>query len=132
MRVSVIVSTYNSPEWLEKVIWGYSVQSHRDFELVIADDGSGSATRRMIDRMRDVTGMDIIHIWHEDCGFRKTAIMNKAIVGEHIRLLALFGRRLHCRPRIRSATRAILAARLHALGGNRASTHGSKSSDFAR
>ncbi|MCG8434735.1 MAG: glycosyltransferase [Gammaproteobacteria bacterium] len=44
MRISVIVSTYNAPDWLEKVIWGYSVQTHADLDLIIADDGSTSDT----------------------------------------------------------------------------------------
>ena len=39
-EVSVIISTYNQPEWLKKVLFGYENQSFRDFEIVIADDGS--------------------------------------------------------------------------------------------
>ena len=38
MNASVILSTYNSVEWLEKVLWGYSAQTYTDFEIVIADD----------------------------------------------------------------------------------------------
>ena len=79
MRLSVILSTYNSPDWLEKVLWGYSVQSHRHFELVIADDGSTDETRRRIDLLRGQTGLTIRHIWHEDRGFRKCTILNRAI-----------------------------------------------------
>lgn len=41
MKASVILSTYNSTEWLEKVLVGFSVQTEKDFELIIADDGSG-------------------------------------------------------------------------------------------
>lgn len=48
MQVSVVVSTYNQPEWLEKVLWGYNMQSFKDFELIVADDGSGSASREML------------------------------------------------------------------------------------
>ena len=51
MDVSVILSTYNSPDWLEKVLWGYSCQSQGDFEVVIADDGSGDETRRRIEAL---------------------------------------------------------------------------------
>ncbi len=79
MRLSVILSTYNSPDWLEKVIWGYSVQSHRNFELLVADDGSNEETRRRIDDLRRDTGLAIRHIWHEDRGFRKCTILNRAI-----------------------------------------------------
>jgi len=80
MSLSVIVTTYESPEWLEKVLWGYAAQDTRDFELVIADDGSGPETRALVDRLADETGLDIVHVWHEDRGFRKCEILNKAIL----------------------------------------------------
>jgi glycosyltransferase involved in cell wall biosynthesis len=80
VRISVIVSTYNQPRALERVLWGYSVQTQRNFELVVADDGSGPETRALIERMRAETGLDILHVWHEDAGFRKSEILNRAIV----------------------------------------------------
>jgi glycosyltransferase involved in cell wall biosynthesis len=80
MFLSAIMSTYNQPAWLEKVIWGFAAQSHRDFELIVADDGSGDETRQTIDRLRTETGLTIRHVWHEDGGFRKCAILNRAIV----------------------------------------------------
>lgn len=79
MKVSVVISTYNSPEWLEKVLWGYECQVYRDFELVIADDGSGDATREIIDRFKGQSDLKVIHVWHEDRGFQKSEILNKAI-----------------------------------------------------
>ena len=39
MHLSVIVTTYNSLDWLEKVLWGFDAQTHRAFELLVADDG---------------------------------------------------------------------------------------------
>lgn len=80
MKLSVIISTYSSPKWLEKVLWGYSVQTHRDFEILIADDGSTDETRQLIDRMRAETGLEIKHIRQEDEGFRKCRILNKAVL----------------------------------------------------
>jgi glycosyltransferase involved in cell wall biosynthesis len=79
MKTSVIVTTYNSPHWLEKVVWGYSVQTFSDFELVIADDGSDGETGLLLSRLAAVTGLSIRHIWHEDRGFRKCRILNEAI-----------------------------------------------------
>ncbi|MDX5328696.1 MAG: glycosyltransferase, partial [Marinobacter sp.] len=76
----MIISTYNSPEWLEKVLWGYSAQTHKDFEIIIADDGSKDETRQLIDRMRDETGLTITHVWQEDDGFQKCRILNKAVL----------------------------------------------------
>jgi glycosyltransferase involved in cell wall biosynthesis len=80
MKASVIMSTYNAEAWLEKVLWGYSVQTERDFEIVIADDGSQPQTKELIDRLRRETGLPVTHVWHPDHGFRKTEILNKAIV----------------------------------------------------
>ena len=80
MRVSVIFTTYNSPEWLEKVLWGFFYQTYKDFEIVIADDGSSGETRALIEAMRMQTGMSIRHEWQEDEGFRKGRILNKAIL----------------------------------------------------
>lgn len=80
MKLSVIMTTYNSPEWLEKVLWGYSVQTHKDFELIIGDDGSTQDTRDVINRIQEETGMPIKHVWQEDKGFRKCRILNKSIL----------------------------------------------------
>jgi glycosyltransferase involved in cell wall biosynthesis len=80
MKLSVIMTTYNAPIWLEKVLWGYSSQSHRDFEIIIGDDGSTEETRELIERMRVDTGMTIKHIWQRDDGFRKCRILNKSIL----------------------------------------------------
>jgi len=79
MRVSVIMTTYNSPRWLELVLWGYASQSHPDFEIIVADDGSTDDTRETIEQVRKQTNLTIEHVWHEDVGFRKTRILNKAI-----------------------------------------------------
>ena len=80
MRASVIFTTYNQPRYLELVLWGYAAQTRRDFEVVVADDGSGPETRDVIDRLRNATGLELRHVWHEDRGFRKTEILNRAIL----------------------------------------------------
>lgn len=78
-RISVILSTYNMPAWLEKTLWGYAHQTHRNFEIVLADDGSGAETGDLIQRVGQETGLDIKHVWHQDDGFQKCVIMNRAI-----------------------------------------------------
>lgn len=80
MRLSVIVTTYNQPEWLEKVLWGYEAQELRDFELVIADDGSDDRTAAVVERARAEMTVPILHVWHEDRGFRKCEILNRSIL----------------------------------------------------
>ena len=78
-KISVIISTYNAEAWLEKVLWGYHTQTFRDFELVIADDGSGPATEALLHRMQKEVFYPIVHVWQEDDGFQKSRILNKAI-----------------------------------------------------
>ena len=79
IKASVIISTYNHPEWLEKVLWSYDHQSETDFEIVIADDGSGHETKDLINAFRSKSKKHVEHVWHEDNGFQKTIILNKAI-----------------------------------------------------
>ena len=80
MFVSVILSTYESPDWLAKVVWGYAAQTHRDFELVIADDGSSPRTAECIGYLRHATKLSLRHVWHAKHGFRKCRILNRAIL----------------------------------------------------
>ncbi|MDB4949497.1 MAG: glycosyl transferase family 2 [Gemmatimonadetes bacterium] len=80
MRASVIFTTYNQPRYLELVLWGYAAQTARGFQVVVADDGSGPETAGTIERVRVATGLEIVHVWHEDRGFRKTEILNRAIL----------------------------------------------------
>lgn len=79
LKTSVLVSTYNWPEALELSLRSMFSQTVLPTEIVIADDGSGPDTRKLIDRMRDESPVPLIHVWQEDRGFRKTLILNKAI-----------------------------------------------------
>jgi glycosyltransferase involved in cell wall biosynthesis len=77
--VSIIISTYNSEAWLEKVLWSYEAQVFKNFEVIIADDGSKQPTFGLLDQMKLLVSYSIIHVWHADNGFQKTIILNKAI-----------------------------------------------------
>lgn len=76
---SVVLSTYNQPEWLQRSLWGYACQDRHDFEIVIADDGSGDTTRAMIESLRAQLPFPLQHVWHSDDGFRKCTILNRGI-----------------------------------------------------
>jgi glycosyltransferase involved in cell wall biosynthesis len=76
----VIISTYNQHDWLAHVLCGFGRQDHAKMDIVIADDGSGPETARVIKNVRAELGVPVEHIWHEDKGFRKCAILNSAIV----------------------------------------------------
>ena len=86
-QISVIISTYNQPSWLEKVLHGYSCQVFKEFEIIIADDGSKVDTRTIIDNFRRKHQLKTTHLWQEDIGFRKTTILNKAILASQSKYL---------------------------------------------
>ena len=77
--ISVIISTYNKPNFLEKVLTGYCFQSFKDFEIIIADDGSSAKTKEIIEKFKGIISQKVYHVWHEDNGFRKCKILNTAI-----------------------------------------------------
>ena len=78
MTIGVIISTYNNPRWLEKTLWGYLCQTRKPDEIIIADDGSTDDTRALINSFGD--RLPIKHVWHQDRGFQKSEILNKALV----------------------------------------------------
>lgn len=78
--ISVIISTRNSPEWLEKVLWGYENQNYKNFQLIIADDGSDQLTRSLIDAYKKTSAMTIDHLWHPLNGCQKSRMLNRAIM----------------------------------------------------
>ena len=74
--LSVIITTYNEPDWLELCLESYRRQTNRNFEIIIADDGSSCETKDVINSFPDIISE---HIWQPDNGFQKTKILNKAI-----------------------------------------------------
>jgi len=77
--ISVIVSTYNREDALDVVLRALSRQSDRNFEIVVADDGSGPATARVVREWTARRTIPIRHVWHEDRGFRLSDIRNRGI-----------------------------------------------------
>lgn len=79
MKVAVVLSTYNKPEYLRLALEGYACQDRRPDRILIADDGSTGETAEMLEETATETGLGIVHIWHPDQGFRKTEILNQAL-----------------------------------------------------
>lgn len=76
---SLIISTYNWPEALSLSLKSVLAQKVLPNEVIIADDGSAVHTKELIDMFKARFSIPIKHIWHEDKGFRRTVILNKAI-----------------------------------------------------
>lgn len=77
--LAVIITTYNRPDALSAVLRGYLAQKDRNFEMIVADDGSTSETAQLIADIQANADFNIIHIWQKDQGFRAAAIRNKAL-----------------------------------------------------
>ncbi len=87
---SVVVTTYNWPEALRVCLESFRHQDVGNFEVIVADDGSGPATAELIRGIGDGFPVPIRHVWHPDEGFRLAAIRNRAIdqaAGDYIILM---------------------------------------------
>ncbi len=79
MKVSFIITTYNNPTALEKVLEGVLHQERHPDEVLIADDGSGYETARVVNNFTQRAPFPAKHVWQEDRGFRLAKIRNEAI-----------------------------------------------------
>jgi glycosyltransferase involved in cell wall biosynthesis len=71
----VVLATYESPRVLDAHLRALSEQED-EFEIVIADDGSGPAVTEVVERWRD--RLDLEHVWQPDEGFRKARALDLA------------------------------------------------------
>lgn len=86
-KASIILATYQWPEALALVLSALLTQSEKDFELMIADDGSDVRTKTIIESYTQRAFFSIHHFWQENKGFRKSRILNKAIAAATGRVL---------------------------------------------
>ena len=88
MRTCLIVTTYNWPEALHLTLASVARQTQRPDEVIVADDGSGPATRTVIDQWRAL-GLPLEHVWQEDQGFRLARSRNRAIAAARAEYILL-------------------------------------------
>ena len=79
MKISVLVATYNRPDALELVLQSLEEQTDKNFEVIVADDGSTDETKNLVNKYIQSSKTVIHHVWHEDQGFRLSKIRNLAI-----------------------------------------------------
>ena len=111
---SVVVTTYNRPDALRAVLEGLATQTSRDFECIVADDGSGPETRAVVEAMQPrFAGGRLKHVRQEHLGFRAAAIRNRAIEASAGKwIICLDG---DCVPRARFIEGHLRVARLDAI-----------------
>ncbi len=79
MKIAVIVTTYNRPDTLVKVLYGLMKQTRLPDEIIIADDGSGKETVDAVVPFIQNNQVRCVHVRQEDRGFRAARIRNKGI-----------------------------------------------------
>ncbi|HEV7814349.1 MAG TPA: glycosyltransferase family 2 protein [Janthinobacterium sp.] len=85
--ISVIVTTYNRPDALSAVIEACFAQDDKNFEIIIADDGSTHNTQECVARLTQRSPVPLRHVWQADQGFRAAMARNKgtlAASGDYI------------------------------------------------
>lgn len=78
-NISLIVTTYNWPEALRLSLNSVLRQSMLPSEVLIADDGSSWQTAEVIRVFQQLLPCSVKHIWQEDRGYRRCAVLNKAL-----------------------------------------------------
>ena len=78
MKTAIIVTTYNRPDALDRVLSSLAGMTDQAAEIVVADDGSGEATTRVIEHWKKV--LPLKYVWQPDEGFRAAEARNKAVL----------------------------------------------------
>lgn len=78
-KVSVVLSIFDQPNAFTFALIGYRRQAFRDFELIVADDGSDPETKSIVDACRRAADFPVKHVWQENKGYRRARIANEAV-----------------------------------------------------
>ena len=78
-RTSLIIAFYQEVHSLELVFAALEKQSFKEFEVIVADDGTSGEVSLQVKELLLRSPLQSSHIWQEDNGFRKNAILNKAV-----------------------------------------------------
>lgn len=78
--ISIIVTTYNREDALDANLRALAAQADPHFEVIVADDGSGPPTARVVAAWSRRLGRPLAHVRHDHRGFRAAEIRNRAIV----------------------------------------------------
>jgi glycosyltransferase involved in cell wall biosynthesis len=90
VQTSLIISTYNWPQALDLVLTSVARQRRLPDEVIVADDGSGDDTARLIASWSSRLGTPLHHVWQENKGYRLARSRNRAIAasrGEYVVLV---------------------------------------------
>ena len=114
----MVITTYNRPDALAAVVAACFVQSDKNFEIIIADDGSAANTRQCVRALKTRAPIALTHVWQPDRGFRAAMARNRGILAAHGEYLVFLDG--DCIPqRDFIARHRTLAQRGHLVSGSR-------------
>ncbi len=79
LPVALSIAFYNNTKMLDLTLASLSRQTFRQFLVVICDDGSKPEAVDHLHHRMEKMDLPVLHLWHEDKGFRKNRIMNWGI-----------------------------------------------------
>jgi len=77
--ISVVVTTYNRSDALALVLRALAQQDDRQFEVIVADDGSSALHQQRIQEELARSSVRAVHIWHPDVGFTAARVRNRGV-----------------------------------------------------
>jgi glycosyltransferase involved in cell wall biosynthesis len=85
--VSLIIAIYNKTDVFRLVLTALERQTWKDFEVLLADDGSNPEAVKEVDTLLAACPFPSKHLWQEDQGWQKNKILNKTVAaaaGEYL------------------------------------------------
>ena len=82
--VSIIIPFYNGIDWLEMIFVAFGKQTFKDFEVIVADDGSREDVVARLEELMARQPFPVTHLWQEDCGLSLIHILRAHETPEHL------------------------------------------------
>ncbi|MDA0347962.1 MAG: glycosyltransferase [Verrucomicrobia bacterium] len=79
MKISVIITAYGAPQVLKRVLTGYLNQKQQPHEIIIAEDAEALNLKEIVPSNLK-RNQKFVHVTQPDSGYRRSLILNKAIV----------------------------------------------------
>lgn len=77
---TLVIAFYNHLNNLKLIFASLENQTHKNFEIIIADDGSQETCVKELHQYLETSPLKVLHLWQADSGFRKNRILNFSII----------------------------------------------------